>query len=71
MVTTVLDSYRRHRFAWLFFSLLLTLSANPALKALVSGFNPLDLLLAVNLVAAIASAAYERWIRALLFLSEN
>src|SRR4030095_11490138 len=68
MVTTVLDSYRRHRFAWLFFSLLLTLGAHPALKALVSGFNPLDLLLAVNLVAAIASAAHERWIRALLLL---
>ena len=71
MVTTVLDSYRRHRFAWLFFSLLFTLSAHPALKALISGFNPLDLLLAVNLAAAIAGAAYERWIRALLFLSEN
>jgi Ion channel len=68
MVTAVLDSYRRHRFAWLFFSLLLTLSAHPVLEALVSGFNPLDLLLAVNLVAAIASAAYERWIRALLLL---
>jgi hypothetical protein len=48
MVTTVLDSYRRHRFAWLFFSLLLTLTAHPALKALVSGFDPLELLLAVN-----------------------
>jgi hypothetical protein len=31
MLTTVLDSYGRHRFAWLFFSLLLTLSAHPAL----------------------------------------
>jgi hypothetical protein len=71
MVTAVLDSYRRHRFAWLFFSLLFTLSAHPVLKALVSGFNPLDLLLAVNLVAATASAAHERWIRTLLFLSEN
>ena len=68
MVTTVLDSYRRHRFAWLFFSLLLTLTAHPALKALVSGFDPLELLLAVNLVAAIASAMHERWIRALLLL---
>ena len=68
MRTTVFDSYRRHRFAWLFFSLLLTLSAHPALEALVSDFNPLDLLLAINLVAAIASAAHERWIRGLLLL---
>ncbi len=68
MLTTVLSSYRRHRFAWLFFSLLLTLGAHPALEALVSSFNPLELLLAVNLVAAVASAAHERWIRVLLLL---
>lgn len=68
MLTTVLDRYRRHRFAWLFFSLLLTLAAHPALEALVSGFNPLELLLAVNLVAATASAAHERGIRVLLLL---
>jgi voltage-gated potassium channel Kch len=68
MLTTVLDSYRAHRFAWLFFSLLLTIGAHPALEALVSGPNPLELLLAVNLVAAIASAAHEGWIRALLLL---
>ena len=37
MQTTILDSYRRHRFAWLFFSLLLTLTAHPALEAFVSG----------------------------------
>jgi ion channel len=68
MLTTVLDSYRRHCFAWLFFSLLLTLGAHPILEALVSGFNPLDLLLAVNLIAATASAAHDRWIRLLLLL---
>jgi len=68
MLTTVLDSYRRHCFAWLFFSLLLTLGASPALKALVSGVNPLELLLAVNLVAAIASATHDRWIQLLLLL---
>lgn len=47
MLTTVLDSYRRHRFAWLFFSLLFTLGAHPALEALVSGFNPLERGLAI------------------------
>jgi hypothetical protein len=68
MLTTVLYSYRAHRFAWLFFSLLLTLGAHSALETLVSSFNPLELLLAVNLVAAIASAAHERWVRLLLLL---
>jgi voltage-gated potassium channel Kch len=69
MLTTVLGSYRRHRFAWLFFSLLLTLGSRPALETLVSGFNPLELLLALNLIAAVASAAHERWLRVLLLLS--
>jgi hypothetical protein len=68
MLTAVLDSYRAHRFAWLFFSLLLTLGSRPALETLVSGFNLLELLLALNLVAAVASAAHERWIRVLLVL---
>jgi len=68
MLRTVLGSYRRHRFAWLFFSLLLTLGVHPALEALISGFNPLELLLAMTLVAAITSVAHERWIRVLLFL---
>jgi len=68
MLATVLGSYRRHRFAWLFFSLFLTIGAHSPFEALVASFNPLELLLAVNLVAAIASAAHERWIRVLLFL---
>ena len=37
MLTTVLESYRRHRFAWLFFSPLLTISAHPVLEVLVPG----------------------------------
>jgi hypothetical protein len=69
MLTTFLDSYLAHRFAWLFFSLLLTLGVHPVLEALVSGHNPLELLLVVNLVAAVASVAHERWIRGLLLLS--
>src|SRR5215813_1497475 len=68
MLTTALDSYWTHRFAWLFFSLLLTLAGRPILESLVSGFNPLGPLLAVNLVAAIASTAHERWIRILLLV---
>jgi hypothetical protein len=68
MLTTAVASYRAHCFAWLFFSLLLTLGVHPVLEELISGFNPLELLLAVNLGAAIASAAHERWIRVLLLL---
>jgi hypothetical protein len=69
MLRTVLDGYSRHRFAWLFLSLLLTIGVHAVFEALVSGFNPLDLLLAVNLVAAVASAEYRGWIQVLLFLA--
>ena len=68
MLTPVLAIYQRRRFAWLFFSLLLTIGVHPVLETLGFGFNPLELLLAVNLIAAIASAAHEGWIRALLLL---
>lgn len=64
----ILDGYLRHRFAWLFLSLLLTLAGAPTIKALESGFDPLQWLLAATLVAAIASAAHERWIQLLLLL---
>jgi Ion channel len=67
-MSTLLERYLRHRFAWLFFSLLLTIGANPLLESLLR-FNPLELLLAVNLVAAIATAARARWIRILVWLS--
>ena len=63
----LLEGYLRHRFAWLFLSLLLTLGAAPVLRALVPNF-PLDLLLAVTLITAIASTAHERWIQLLLLL---
>jgi hypothetical protein len=59
--------YARHRFAWLFVSLLLTLAANPVFEA-VFRVNPIEVLLAVNLLAAIAGAAQERWVRVLVYL---
>jgi Ion channel len=65
---TLLDRYLQHRFAWLFFSLLITIAANPMLESLLR-FNPLEILLGVNLVAAIASAARMRWVRVLVWLS--
>jgi len=61
-------AYQRHRFAWLFFSLLLTLGGRAALEVLLPGFNLLGLLLTLNLAAAIASAAEGRLARAVLAL---
>ena len=57
--TAIVHAYRRRRYAWLFASLLLTLGAGPTLDTLVPRYNPLELLLALNLLAAIASVAYE------------
>src|SRR5262245_43305461 len=55
----VIAVYRRNRFAVLFVSLLLTLAAGSTLDALVPRYNVLQLLLALNLLAAIASVARE------------
>jgi voltage-gated potassium channel Kch len=68
MLKSLFLSYHRRRFAWLFFTLLLTLGIYPALKPLAAGLNLMELLLAVNLLAAIASLAPERHIRVLLWL---
>jgi hypothetical protein len=53
-------AYGRHRFTWLFASLLLTVGAGPTLVALDTRHNPLELLLALNLLAAIASVVRDR-----------
>lgn len=58
-LTAVVRAYRRRRFGWLFASLLLTLGAGSTLAALTPRYNPLQVLLALNLVAAIASVAHE------------
>jgi hypothetical protein len=59
----IVTAYRRHRFAWLFASLLLTLGAGATVDALGSRYNPLQVLLALNLLAAIASGAHDRSMR--------
>jgi len=59
----MVDAYLRHRFAWLFGSLLLTLAVGSTLERLAPRHNVMALLLAVNLVAAIASVARERDMR--------
>jgi hypothetical protein len=61
---SLLGRYRRHRFGWLFLSLLLTIGVNPVLASVLR-FNPIEWFLAANLVTAIASAPRERWIRVL------
>src|SRR5262245_57465470 len=60
MLNAVVRRYQRHRFAWLFLSLLLTLGAHAVLGALVPSINLLQILLAVNLVVAMASSPSER-----------
>jgi hypothetical protein len=68
VTTAVVSGYRRHRFAWLFASLLLTLGAGPTLHAVAARYNPLAVLLALNLLAAIASVAREGAMRLPLVL---
>jgi hypothetical protein len=66
-VSALIGAYRRHRFGWLFATLLVTLPVGPLISPLTR-FNLLELLLALNLFAAIASAARNRWFRGLLAL---
>ena len=63
MLGAIVMVYRRHRFGWLFASLLLTLGVGATVDTLASRYNPLQVLLALNLVAAIASVRHERAMR--------
>ncbi len=63
VTTAIAAAYRRRRFAWLFASLLVTLGAGPTLDTLAPGLNPLEILLGLNLLAAIASIVRERGAR--------
>lgn len=64
-----LDVYRRRRFAWLFFTLLLALGAAPLVEAVAPGFPALEVLLGLSLLAAIASVESQIWLRWLLVLA--
>jgi hypothetical protein len=67
-LTAAVAAYRRHRFAWLFATLLLTLGAGPTLDLLLARYNPLEVFLAINLLAAIASVAHEDQMRPAVIL---
>ena len=67
-LSAFLAGYRRRRFAWLFVSLLLTFAARSAVTALPPRYDPLELLLALNLVAVIAGVAEDREIGLLVAL---
>ena len=66
-ITALVGAYRRRRYACLFVTLLVTLGAGSTIDILAPHYNPLELLLVLNLLAAIASVAYEGRMR-LLFL---
>jgi voltage-gated potassium channel Kch len=52
--------YRRHRFGWLFLSILLTLGFHPVLSAVDDDCNFLELLLVLNLLAAVLTVTQQR-----------
>jgi hypothetical protein len=59
-MTALAGGYRRHRFAWLFASLIVTITASPALRAIVPRVNVVEVLLAINLLAVIATVGHEQ-----------
>src|SRR2546429_4196959 len=59
LIMSLVRAYRRRRYTCLFVSLLVTLGAGSTLDMLFPRYNPLELLLALNLLASIASVAYE------------
>jgi hypothetical protein len=66
--TAVVAAYHRHRFAYLFVSLLVTVGAGSTLEAVAPRYNPLEVLLGLNLLASIASVAREGNLRLPLLL---
>lgn len=68
MLSGVVDRYREHRFAWLFGSLLVTITGHSAFGVLGSDVHFVEPLLALTLVLAIFSAAEDRSIRVLIVL---
>ncbi len=57
--TPIFQAYLRHRFTALFVTLIVTLAAGAPLQAIAPRSNPIEWLLVLNLLAAIASMASE------------
>jgi hypothetical protein len=70
MLTPLADGYRRHRFAWLFGSLILTITVSPALHAIVPRVNAVELLLAINLVAIVSTVGRQHGMGWMLWIGE-
>lgn len=68
-VRTAFAAFERHRFAWLFASLLVTIGVLPAVKGFLPGFNLLEPLMALNVLVAIASVGREPGARASLMVA--
>ena len=64
MLSAVVASFLRHRFAWLFTALIATIGVDPALDALGFAGRGLEWLLALSLLAALAGARREQASRA-------
>jgi len=65
----VVDGYRRHRFAILFYSLMATLGVNPLLGAAGLETDLIEAFLAVNLLIAVLGEAFRPGLRWLLLLA--
>ena len=68
MLTRLVDRYLRHKFAWLFLALMVTIGVQPVIEALRPGLGLLEVLLALSLLAAVASAAGRRGFRLLIWV---
>lgn len=69
MLASLLERYRRRRYAWLFAALLATFGARPVLEALGSDRDPFSWLVAASLCVAALGLARERGMRWLVALT--
>ena len=65
-MTALVERYLRHRFAWLFLALMLTVGVYPVIQKLRPGLNLFGPFLMLSLFAAIAGAARARTFRLML-----
>lgn len=66
---SLLERYRARRYAVLFYMLLATLALHPILELVLPRVDPMELLLAMSLMAAVAGVELDRRARPLVWLS--